>query len=60
MIEGGADRILSGSFTQPDPLEYGGSEPERKGAVSCRDTEPDLRVMGRREKRSLALWHGTK
>lgn len=60
MIAGGADRIQSGSSTNPNPLEYGGSGPERKGAVSCWDAESGLEVMGRREKKEPCLWHGTK
>lgn len=48
MIAGGADRIQSGSFPNPNPLEYGGPGPEWKGAVSCWDVESGLKVMDRR------------
>lgn len=58
MIAGGADRIQSGSSTNPNPPEYGGSGPEWKGAVSCWDAESGLEVMGRREERALPVaWH---
>lgn len=59
MLAGGADRIWSGSSTNLNPLEYRGSGPERKEAVSCWDVESGLEVMGRREK-ERCLWRGTK